>query len=95
MKTKEEEEIEKILEDTPQELKTVCLIALVKKIMKKENLSWIEVSKQLIGEDCPFCGSRVRACLECKRAVSIGLRNNKCVSCGSSFERLQIEPQRR
>jgi len=82
-------ELENIAE-LPSDARVEILLGVVRKAMKELHLSWIDITKQLVNEDCPLCASRIRDCLNCRQSVSVGTR--KCLHCGESLERVEIEP---
>jgi len=88
-------ELEKLkqLETMPKELKARAFLEIIKKGMENLGLSWIDLATQLEGSECPICSSRIRECLNCHKVVSVGSR--KCIHCGESLEKVEIEPTRR
>jgi hypothetical protein len=85
-------ELLEILEES-KEARAIAFLSFIERAMKKLGLTWIDISSQLIGENCLICGSRIRTCLNCKQVVSVGTR--KCLHCGFSLEKVEIEPSLR
>jgi hypothetical protein len=78
------------IKEMPSNARVEFFLAMVQRAMRELNLSWIEITKELIGKDCLLCGSRIRRCENCGQSVSLGTLG-KCVHCGVSTEKLEIE----
>jgi uncharacterized protein (UPF0212 family) len=78
------------LDTIPKELRAIAVLSLIDKAMTKANLTWIDILKELKGQSCPVCKSRVRICSNCQNEVSVGTRN--CLRCGENLEKIEIEP---
>ena len=76
--------------ELPKQAKVIALLSLVERSMYKQGLSWRDITKELVGESCPLCESRIRLCLSCKQEVSVGHKN--CIHCGATLEKVEIEP---
>lgn len=81
---------EEILETAPTEVKVELLLGIIEKAMTRLGLSWRDITKALVNDDCPICASRIRLCLNCKQTVSVGTRD--CLHCGADLEMVEIEP---
>lgn len=87
------EELEKKIgkiEELPKEVKAIAILDFLERIMKFYNLDWTDFTKTLLDKNCPICASRIRKCLNCENPTSVGVR--KCLRCGESTEKLEIEP---
>jgi len=82
-------ELEKAKE-LPKEARATVLLELVERSMHKLGLTWRDITKELKGSECPLCESRIRQCLNCEQPASVGHR--KCIHCGSSLEKVELEP---
>jgi uncharacterized protein (UPF0212 family) len=80
------------LETMPKDLKVLAFLRLIEKAMDKAHLTWKDIAVQLEGQECPICKSRIRKCLNCNSVVSVGTR--KCLHCGFSLEKVEIEPSK-
>lgn len=82
------------IKEMPSDARVEFFLAMVQRAMRELNLSWVEITKELIGKDCLLCGSRIRKCENCGQSVSLGTLG-KCVHCGVSTEKLEIEASHR
>jgi prepilin signal peptidase PulO-like enzyme (type II secretory pathway) len=84
----------KNIKEMPSDARVEFFLAMVQRAMREFNISWVEITRELIGKDCMVCGSRIRSCENCSQSVSLGTLG-KCVHCGTSTERLEIEASHR
>lgn len=91
MKQKELRELSE-LETMPRDLKVKMFLALVDKAMRKANLTWKDITKELLGKDCLICGSRIRSDSK-GHPCSLGTRS--CIICNEDLEKIEIEPSLR
>ena len=78
------------LENISKNLRVSLVLGVIERAIERSGLTWKDFLAELKSSDCPICKSRIRVCLNCSESVSVGTK--VCLSCGTSTEKIELEP---